>query len=455
MLQDYIQKLSTYYDQLLPIEKDAVSFLLVLTLNKKINDGILDEEFSIIDFKDTLNEIVTVTQNADINRQPEPLQKKLSHYFLHTTKSSDFNKLVLTEYAKEFCRLIDNKLDNVWLKKTFLEKVKNLIVFKEEEINTIDELEFWYKTRFEVNSKKIIQSHLDDLQRLVDTKVNELYPLLRKHHDNLKTLINEFLLIFIELGERATEMSDILNFKDSLIISVRNLHYKFLSIPYTSENYEKIKLDTENYERIENQITTFFDKVDRRILAINEKIGYARERLKNLHQNFQFKNEFIRRIENTYQYLLETSYNEKGEIKTENKFNKTIPYFNEKFIQIKHINFNFEIRPDIPIIDYDTEYQEKQNEQHKLELKKADNISLHFDRLKNAIENGEIIDLQNEFFEILKTENYFDVALNIYYDLLSYFSKQEDYNINISEILNREIIEDIAIWKMKISKQNN
>ncbi len=455
MIQDYIQKISNYYEQLLPIEKDAVSFLLVLTLNKKINDGIIEEEFSINDFKETLREIISATQNAEIIKQPEPLLKKLSHYFLHTTKSSDYNRLVLTEYAKEFYRLIENKLDNVWLKKSFLEKVQNLIVFNEEEISTVDELEVWYIARFEVNSQKIIIAHLDDLQSLVDIRVNELYPLLRKHQDNFKNLIKEFIIIFTELGERAIEMSAILNFKDNLIIKIRNLHEKLLSIPYTTENYEKIKQDTEQYEKIENSITSFFDKVDRRILAINEKIGYARERLKNLHQNFQFKNELIRNIEDFYQYLLETSYNEKGNIKTIPKFKKTIPLHNQKIIQIKHVDFNFEVQQETPDIKYDTDYQELQDKQHKLELKKADSISFHFERLKEAIENGEIIDLQNEFFKILEKEKFFDISLNVYYDLLTYFSKNKNYDINISEILNHEIIENIVIWKMKILKQSN
>ncbi len=453
MLQDYIQKISKYYEQLLPIEKDAVSFLLVLTLNKKINDEIIEEEFSLSDFKETLREIILATQNTDIAKQPEPLQKKLSYYFLHTTKSSGFNKLVLTEYAKDFCRLVENKLDNVWLKKTFLEKVEKLIVFKEDEINSIEELEVWYETRFEVNSKKIIRAHLDDLQSLVDEKVNQLYPLLRKHENNFRNLINEFLTIFSELGDRAVEMSEILNFKDSLILDIRNLKEKIITIQYKPENYEKIKNITESYGRIESNITAFFEKVDRRILAINEKIGYARERLKNLHQNFQFKNEFIIKIENFYQHLLETSYYEKGEIKTNSIFSAQIPYNTSKITQIKHIDFNFDLKPEMPNIEFDNEYQQNQNKKHEIELKKADNITFHFERLKNEIINGRYVDLQQEFFAILKEDNHFDVPLNVYYDLISYFFKSDNYDINIAEIINNEIIEDIAIWKLKISKR--
>ncbi len=440
MNKEYLENIAQNYDLLIP--KDKETLLLLVSLFKKIKTGEIEQEFSQYDFETTLSEIETILQR-DKNIQFENISKKLSQYFYTTLKDTK-TPYQLTIYAKELCDLVENQIQPEYAKLSLKQTFRRNLPLKVEDLESIEDFEHWFLTQFET-SKKIIVSHIESLQRFVDLQITDLGDILKTEFDNAKILLEKFLEKFDKVKEKAKDLTDTLNFKTEIIQKIRNSEILF------QENKE----DWEKYIRIQNEVLYFFENIDKRVLAINEKIQTARIRLKSLYQNLHYKQQYKIKLETFLLHLLEHSKNKKGKIHLPSNIDyKTIPYNKEQFFTIPNIDFDVILLPEIPVTETDIEFENKQKRKNELILKKQESIAKWVNEIDKTLFANTEIEYSEWFEKMYLEEKRYDIPVEVCYGLIERFNKNKNIEITIDKDKPYQIKSEIVLWNMKMKVLN-
>jgi len=442
-MQPFIETLSQLYDKLIPKTKEAV--LVVMLLKRKIEEGYLEEEFTQNDFKEALNEVVKANPNKEAP-QLERISKELSHYYIQSTKDSGFQLLTLTEYAKDVYTLLTNRIENQLSKQSFLTKVNDTIALEEGYVHNIDDIEYWYRFKFKASSRSIILAHIDELQRTVDEEVNKLRIILLAENTALKELIERFLSSFYVISIKAEEITQTLTFKESLMIKLRNLRSKFINSQAEAESFDKIEAD----------VRIFFDKIDRRISAINDKILQSRNRLRTFYQNFQYQNRQKQQIDNFLQHLITHSTYDKGKISTPDTLEvQHIPYERYRLVTLPIVSLFLEDATAVNFEQADQDYLNKQKQIQMNAFVWQDKMDIWLAELEASLQTNGFLALEECFIKVYEEEKNYEVAVQTLFNLLQRLEKNKNVNIQKDKNEYLSLANDVIIWKAKASVTTN
>ncbi|MFH1004327.1 MAG: hypothetical protein V1781_02360 [Bacteroidota bacterium] len=442
MKQKLLETLSRNFDYLIPRDYETI-FLLIL-LYERIDKQEIDEAFSQNDFEDAVDEVSFVLQRSR-GIQKENISKRLSQHFYTTLKIGDNYKFQLTIYAKELIKLILNEITPDYEKLELIYTFKRTLPLQEDDISSIDKLEYWHKHHYHA-SQKVIISHTDNLHRFVDEKISELRQILKPQNENPKELIAQFLIIFEQLGKHTEGITNALNFKQDVIDKIKN----------SEKNFKSDKDTWERHSKILHEITDFFETIDCRVLSINDKIQQARSRLKSLYDNLRYKQQYKLKIEKLLLLFLKHVKVKEDEVTFPEIFKmKELPHYKERFLYPPFLDFSNVQAKESPPFTIDEEYKQKV-ELEKMKMLNRQESTMHWlDEIKKEIEVGREIIFEDWFCKIFEEQQNLEVPIDVCYNLIEKYNGREDVEVKIEKKLIVPQNNNIALWKLKIHPTNS
>lgn len=436
MQKELLQKIVDSFDMLMPQNQETI--LLLVALKYKIDNQIIDEAFTQHDFEETVDEVGDFL-NRDQQIQKENISKKLSQYFYTTLKKGGDYRYQLTVFASELVGLVQNELepqfDDIELIHTFERTLK----LTEADLESIRKFEYWYTNHYQP-AKRVILSHTENLQRLVDTKTMSLRQLLKNNLENTKELINSFIEIFEALGKQTDGLTQTLAFKQEVVDNMRK----------AEEYFSDKKQSWEKYIKIRNEIEKFFENIDFRVLSINDRIQASSSRLKTLYDTLRYKQLFKLKVEKYLVYLLKNSNYNKGEITLPENIRKpSIPYFREKLLAVPSLIFSDVIPREVPELFEDLEYKKLKEKENMRLLNRQESISKWLENINETVGKGKSVLFEDYFKEIYKQEQNLEVPIEVCFGLIQKYGNNKDANL-IIEKDPFKAKDDLSLWKMKI-----
>lgn len=430
------------FDILLPQNKEVL--MLIITLQNKINRGEIEETFTQRNFEDAVDE-VAVHLNREKTIQKENISKKLSQYYYTTLKRGNEYRYQLTVFARDLVNIILNEVVPKFEDTELIHTFQRTLRLTEEDLKSIRNFEYWYTYHYEP-SKRIILSHSENLQRLVDAKTAALRMLLKTDISNTKELIQRFIEIFEELGRQTEGLTETMNFKLELMDSIKGAEKGFLDKKESWEVYSKIRIEVEK----------FFDNIDSRILSINDRIQLSTSRLKTLYDTLQYKQLFKLKIEKFMHFLLKNAKWEEGVVKYPDTVKiKKVPYARKRYMKIPFLNFK-EVEPkDTPPLEEDPEYKKQKERENMRMLNRQESVSKWLESLTKKVADGEEILFNDCFKDIYKSENNLEVPIDVCFNLIQKYGKTKDINVIIDRSQPFNAKDDLMTWKMKITRSNS
>lgn len=435
MKKEILQTISQEFKQLIP--QDELTILLLVSLHLKIQQGYIEEPFSQKDFDDTIDEVAELLQREkDI--QKEGIAKKIRKYFFVAVKGK--NPYELTVFTKDFCELIIAQVKPIIGKLELYHTFKRTLPINKDDLINYDTLKYWFEHNF-LSARKTIQSHIEDLYRFVDEKLIELRQLLKPETQDPRRLIDDFLKVFEELGEQTNEIINTLTHKQEIFDKIKSVEHLF----------ENDKDSYEGYIQLRQQVEHFFESIDSRIIAINERIHFASSRLKNLYETLKHKNQYKVLLEKFLMYLIKNSQNIKGELVLPlNVEKKAIPAFKSKLVSIPVLNFSDINKHEVPNYEEDINFRKEIEAENFKILEQQENVSKWLDIIHNKVDSDEIVNFDELFSEIRKEEHDIEVPIDVCSNIIQ---QKEDKAISVIISTDEPVYnEDIALWKMKIKR---
>lgn len=430
------------FDYLIP--RDVETIYLLLNLHSKIESREIDEIFSQKDFEDAADEVVMMLKR-ERGLQKESIAKRLSQHFYTTLKAGDEYKYQLSVFAKDFIKLLLSEVSPNYENLELIHTFKRTLPIYDDDLENMDKFNYWF-THHYIPSTKFILAHTDNLQRFVDKMVTELRMLLRPNVENPREMINQFLIIFEQLGKQTEGITKALNFKQDIIDKIKN----------AENNFKKKREDWERYDRIYSEILSFFENIDGRVLSINDKIQQARTRLKGLYDNLRYKQQYKLRIEKFLLYLLKES---KREVLPDGKEKivlpaglkkKEIPYFRDRFYFPPIIDFAEYHKIESPYLQEDEEYKTQMEQEKIKQLARQENTIKWLENIRTQIESGREIIFEQWMNTIVNEEQNLEVPIDVCFGLIDEYKNREDVELEIEKTLTVPLSSDVAIWKLKI-----
>jgi hypothetical protein len=438
MQKQLLQGISDNFELLLPQSRETL--LLLVSLQDKIDKGEIEEMFTQREFEDALDEVAAFMQRGHAI-QKEVISKKLSQYYYTTLKKGTEYRYQLTVFARELVKSLINEIEPKFEDTALIHTFNRTLKLGPDDLNSIFNFEHWYHYHY-MPSKRIILSHTENLQRLVDAKTMALRTLLKTDINNTKELINRFIEIFQQLGVQIDGLTDAMNFKLDVIDNIKAAEQNFLDKKESWEIYSKVRMEVEK----------FFENIDHRILSINDRIQVSVNRLKTLYETLQYKQLFKLKIEKFLVYLLKNSElgPEMTVILPENVRPKKIPYFREKYIRIPNLDFTNVVPRDVPELMEDAEYRKTKEEANMRLLNRQESITHWLENINAQVTNGKEIYYENWFNDIYSKEKNLEVPIEVCFGLIQKYGRSKDVQVIIEKKNTDNTIEDLTLWKMKL-----
>ncbi|MEW6468810.1 MAG: hypothetical protein AB1458_07800 [Bacteroidota bacterium] len=437
MQKQQLERISATFDILLPQNKEI--FLLLVTLQSKIDRLEIEDPFTQRDFEDAVDEVAHVLHPGHAT-QKENISKKLSQFYYTTLKKGNEYRYQLTVFARDLVRIIMNEVEPQFEETELIHTFRRTLQLKEDDLRSIRNFEYWHNYHYEP-SKRIILAHTENLQRLVEARTSDLRTLLKTDINNTKELITRFISIFEELGRQTEGLTETMNFKLEIIDMIKAAEQNFLD---KKESWEV-------YTRIRSEVEKFFDNIDFRVLSINDRIQLSTSRLKTLYDTLQYKQLFKLKIEKFLVFLLKNSrWTEEGVVLPENIKPRKIPYFREKYIKIPNLNFTDVVPRDVPELEEDAEYKKLKEMMNMRVLNRQEAISKWLESLGKQIESGKDVVYEDCFQAIYNEEKNLEVPIDVCFGLIQKYGRSKDVEIIIDKSQVIKAKDDLSTWKMKI-----
>lgn len=435
-MEDTLIAVSRSYNDIMPPGKEAL--LLLILLYKRIESEELEEEFSNRDFEEAIEDIAILLQ-LDKSIQKETLSKKLSGYFYHTISRNNNFYLRLTVYAKDFCKLIINRISPEVIKDLELAHVfRRTLQLTDADFENIASLSHWYANHFLIGNRQII-AHTEILNTNVENSIQNLKSLLKPDLSDLRELIRDFETIFSELSVQAVGLTGTMNAKDEILSKVKSFKERF---SFNGDEFEQ-------YLRIQDGVVQFFEEITNRINSINEKIQIASKRLSNLLDTLKHKQLYKVKLERfLHEMLMIIDPLHEAAIPVD--FPRVVyPSFNNRFISIPFNDYKGrkKLLPDLPEIDDDHFLAEKERNYQMLLIQER--TALWIDQIKKEITNGSEIVMEDWIEQIIEQENNLEIPISVCYGLLQSISHQ--HKLSIENQITKLRNSNLQLWKMRIS----
>ncbi len=434
---DLLKSVARSYNEILPQNQEAL--LLVVWLYQKIQDGKINHEFTKRDFEDTLDDVLELLQKTQ-SIQKETLSKKISNYYYRTISYKNEYRLHLTVFAENLCKLVLGQLQPEIKKLELIHTFRKTLKLTEEDMESIAKLEYWHRHNFN-SAKNEILSHIEILQKTVEDKTNELRQLLKPDADNPKALVNDFIQVFETLKEQTTGLLNTINFKNETLLKIQSVKDRFAESEEMFEQYDNIQRDFEN----------FFENIDRRIAAINEKIQLASKRLRNLIDTLKYKQKFKVNIEKLLSYMLKTAQHKQGQIELDEKIPaRKILAMPTKFLAVPVIDFktNNQAEPNIP--EQDAAHLEAERLKNLRMLKNQEQTAKWMDKMEQALETGEALNYTEWFNKIARTEHNLEIPIKVCFGIIESCNNSTEKYIELEQTHENTIDKNVTLWKMII-----
>jgi hypothetical protein len=442
MQKQLLQDISENFELLLPQSREIL--LLLVNLQDKIDKGEIEEMFTQHDFEEALEEVAAFMQRGKI--QKENISKKLSQYYYTTLKKGNEYRYQLTVFARELVKSLINEIEPHFEDTALIHTFNRTLKLTPEDLSSIFNFEHWYHYHY-MPSKRIILSHSENLQRLVDVKTMALRSLLKTDINNTKELINRFIEIFEQLGVQIEGLTDAMNFKLEVIDNIKTAEANFLD---KKESWEV-------YTRIRHEVEKFFDNIDSRILSINDRIQVSVNRLRTLYETLQYKQLFKLKIEKFLVYLLKNSQvgPEMTIILPDTVTPKKVPYFREKYTRIPNLDFTNVVPRDVPELEEDLEYKKMREAANLKMLNRQESITKWLENINGQVTNGKEIYYENWFNDIYSEEKNLEVPIEVCFGLIQKYGRSKDVDVVIEKKNANNSTEDLTLWKMKLIPSNS
>ncbi|MBI4929723.1 MAG: hypothetical protein HY841_03095 [Bacteroidetes bacterium] len=441
--EELFETIARSFEYLIP--RDVETIFLLLNLQAKIENKEIDDIFSQKDFEDSVDE-VTVMLKRERGIQKENISKRLSQHFYTTLKLGEEYRYELTVFAKDFTKLLLNEVSPNYENLELVHTFKRTLPVQDDDVTSIDKLNYWFAHHYS-SSKKFIHAHTDNLQRFVDKKVSELRVLLKPNVDNPKEMITQFLIIFEQLGKQTEGITSALNFKQNIIDKLKN----------SEPNFKDKREDWEQYDRIYNEVISFFENIDNRVLSINDKIQQARTRLKSLYDNLRYKQQYKLRIEKFLLLLLKGSKTVDIPNKQDKKIvlptsvvKKEIVYHRDRFYFPPIIDFAEYHKMESPFYQEDEEFKRLSEEDKIKQLARQENTIKWMDNIRGEIELGREVIFEQWMDKIVSKEDNLEVPIDVCFGIIDEYKNRDDVQLEIDKTLIMPLSSNVALWKLKI-----
>ena len=442
MESELIQSITRNYELLLPSNPESV--ILLMELNDKIEKGKIDEAFSQHEFEKTVDQVAEML-GREKSIQKETISKKLSQYFYTTAKRGHEYRYQLTVYAKDLVGAIINEIQPQYDDLPLIYTFRRTLPLTEEDLTNIQNLNYWYFNHYGPAKKRIL-GHIENLQRFVDRKTFELRTILKADVDDARGLIDKFILVFREIGKQTEGLTQTLNFKQDTLDRIKTAEPAFL----------KEKESWERYFKIRTEIETFFESIDNRVLAINDRIQTSSSRLKTLYDSLRYKQIYKLKVEKYLISLIRTAQSVEGDIVLPPEFSrKSYPYFRRKFRFVPSLNFNDVIPKDVPEMAEDEELRMIKEAENMRVLIRQEHISKWLENINSRITAGDEIEFEDWLSEIYKSEQNLEVPIDVCFGLIQQHNKNPDAELIVDKDRVFNLNDDVTIWRMKIQPSNS
>jgi hypothetical protein len=443
MQDTLLRNVSAHYEELLPQNQESI--LILVSLYRKIQNNEIDEAFTQKDFEQAVAEVSDAI-SRDKQIQAENISKKLSQYFYTTLKRGNEYRYQLTVFATDLVRIMLQEIQPEFESIELIHTFKRTLQLVDEDLKSIKTFEYWYMSHYQP-SKRVVLSHTENLQRLVDDRTIALRQLMKNNIENTKGLINSFISIFEELGRQSEGLTQTLTFKQNIFDSIKAAEANFLG---KKEEWEK-------YTRIRGEIERFFENIDNRMLSINDRIQLSVSRLKALYDTLQYKQLYKLKLEKLLMFMLKgTKMDENGDLKLPEPLQaKRIPYHRSRLPQIPMLDFVNVEPADVPDFVIDEEYMKLKEQQNYNMLARQESISQWLESMNNDLLAGKSIEFSEWFKEIYAKEKNLEVPIDVCFGLIQRYGKNKDIEFVIDKSKPFHPKEDLALWKMKIQTSNS
>jgi len=438
-----LESVSVHFDSLIPQNQEAM--LLLVSLYQKIQNNEIEEAFTQKNFEETVAE-VSIALEREKQIQVENISKKLSQYFYTTLKRGNEYRYQLTVFATDLVRIMLQEIQPDFKHIELIHTFKRTLQLIDEDLLNINTFDYWYLNHY-IPSKRVILSHTENLQRLVDDRTMALRHLMKNNVENTKDLINSFIGIFEELGRQSEGLTQTLTFKQSI----------FDDIKFAEPNFMQKKEDWEKYTRIRSEIERFFENIDNRMLSINDRVQMSVSRLKTLYDTLQYKQLYKLKLEKLLMFMLK---NTKKDAQGDYIFPapmkaKHIPYHRSRLPQIPMLDFKNVEPADVPDFIIDEQYLKLKEDQNYGLLARQESISKWLENIHNDLTSGKVIEFDNWFKTIYDKEKTIEVPIDVCFGLIQRYGKDANIDFIIDKNSPFHPKDDLALWKLKIQASHS
>lgn len=459
-MSEFFQYVSSKYENIVP---DKECGLLLVVLYQKIKSKEIEEAFTYRDIERCVGDIA-IAEMKDVKPQAHARLEKLMKFYIERPPESTHNKYALTDFALNFLKLIEHKFDNPLAKLPLRQSFEKYGGLDAALIQTIEDLESWYRNGFENTTRNNIMSHLDGLNDKLMVTIDDLKEVLYSTDEGVLEKVVVFNDRFKLLGEQATEISDALSMKNKVkreLGDVVNAFYKNTEdykFPNTHEEREEYKRLEERYlraQRIESEVKTFFKKVDYGIGLLQEKIMYANDRLNDLKDNFEYKSKFNTNTVKLLHLALEQSTYSKEGIKLAPEFpRKLILEESIKYNRISYVDYGVTVNNEVIDVQTDPIMHKQEMDRINKELDRQQRISELAGLYKNTLNVEKRMDFTEKFYEILSREDDIETAIQVGFEIIQYAAHSDTFRLQIEKSLSDDILnETVLTWKTKIHSE--
>jgi len=449
------------YDLLIPSKFEGG--YLVLALFEKTETGELEEQFTIMDIRNTLNEISNQYQLQSVP-QSERLLKTLLHYFIRN-HADEPGRYYLTDHAKSLVALMKNKIESPYKKFPLKASFEKFFVIRFNQIKSITDLEERFGRLFIEGPKKIISDHLESLDDELREAYNNLGKILQADESRASAMVRSFTIVFKKFGEKAEDITNAMGTKDKFLRDLQRTVDSFFDLwdqfkqPATEEEYvalEKLKADWRKSVEIHNDITGYFKAVDSKISNIRRQINNASDKLSELHEHFTVRATLRLHTKKLLGAVLESAaYNDEGAVfinnfPFKNIVSETIRLFYPEEYDFGNISVNRVIE-----VTTDNEYGQQERLEIEGKIKRQQNINEWVEAGIMLLKNNGILNMRELMENIMESGMDLSIAYEVAVSITTYASEDNDININIEREIMTLKNTKLLLWKTVLQQPMN
>lgn len=447
------------YNYLIPPQDQG---LVILLLHRKIENEEIAAEFTYQDVQQVVKEVDSILGHGHQSRT-ERILTDLMRYFIDRP-ADRHNLFILSNHADRFVTFIRNKLEHPYRNFPLIESFKRYSEFNSADINSIADFRSWYEQGFHATSRQTIAGHLEALNDDCVAAIQKMNDILYAEAIKGIELARQFTLLFHGFGDKADQISEILQLGNSLETEIKKVVTYFygrldsMKHPQTDEEIQEIataRVEFTEAETIQRSVSSFFKQVDSRLGQIREKVLFSSTKLRELQDNFRHQSNYKINIKKLLQFVLEYStHSTQGPVLPTNFPVKTLPAEHFRLLALSHDDFQGEIIN--PVYEFTADPDHRNSEQDKIEkeLNRQQCIARWVKNSKQLLEEKRFINLTDLFYHVLDQENDTIIGLQVNFELLQYARDKDDFKIDIErQFTDKHSQKEILTWKVQILEQ--